>query len=67
VVSTLALVYASQESESLIPLYAALKNSSDAALDEFSVDDGVGVRSALDLPGDDFVTRELLAQDEGED
>ena len=65
--AALALMYAFQEPEPLVLLHAALEDSSDTALDELFVDDGVGVRPALDLHGDDFLIRELLAQDESED
>ena len=62
--ATLSLVYAFPEPEPMFLLYAALEDSSDAALDELSIDDGVSMRPALDLPSDDLVIRELLAQDE---
>ena len=65
--ATLSLVYAFQEPEPLVLLHAALEDSSDAALDELFVYDGVGKRPVLDLPGDDLIIRELLPQDECED
>ena len=60
-VAALALMDVSENCLALIWLNAALVDTNDAAPDQLSVDYGVGCRSALHLPSQDFSTREKRA------
>ena len=54
-VATLALVDFFEQLSSFSRVDAALVHTRDAALVEVVVDDGVGVGSTLDLPGQDLI------------
>ena len=51
VVPAFALVYVEEDVDTLFLLNAALEHTGGAALDELVVDDAVGGRPALHLPG----------------
>ena len=58
-VPTLALVDVSKNCLALLWLHAALVDTSDTAPDQLSVDYGIGCRSALHLPSQDFISWQL--------
>ena len=60
-VAALALMDVFENCLALLWLYAALVDTSDAAPDQLSVDYGVGCRSVLYLPSQDFIGRPLFA------
>ena len=60
-VVALALMDVFENCLALLWLYAALVDTSDAVPDQLSVDYGVGCRSALHLPSQDFIVWQLFA------
>ena len=58
-VAALALMDVFENCLTLLWLYAALVDTSDAAPDQLSVDYGVGCCSALHLPSQDFISWQL--------
>ena len=65
--AALALMNVSENCLALFWLYAALVDTSDTAPDQLSVDYGVGSRSALHLPSQDFISWQLFVHHEFED
>ena len=59
-VAAFSLVDVSEDCNALLLLDASLEDSSDTALDEFSVDDCVCFGSMLDLSCLCFVSRQIL-------
>ena len=59
-VAAFSLVDVSEDCNALLLLEASLEDTSDTALDEFSVDDCVCPGSALDLSCLYFVSRQIL-------
>ena len=59
-VAAFSLVDVSEDCNALLLLNASLEDSSDTALDEFSVDDCVCSGSTLDLSCLRFVSRQIL-------
>ena len=55
-VTALAFVDVSEDCLTLFCLDAALEDAGNAAPDQLSVDYGVGCRSALHLPSQDFIS-----------
>ena len=55
-VAALALMNVSENCLALFWFYAALVDTSDAAPDQLSIDYGVGCRSMLYLPSQDFIS-----------
>ena len=58
-VATLALMDVFGKFLALLWLYAALVDTSDTAPDQLSIDYGVGCRSVLYLPSQDFISWKL--------
>ena len=59
-VAAFSLVNVSEDCNALLLLNASLEDSSDTALDEFSVDDCVCSGSTLDLSCFCFASRQIL-------
>ena len=59
-VVALALMDISENCLALLWLHVALVDTSDTAPDQLSVDYGVGCRSALHLPSQDFISWQLF-------
>ena len=66
-VAALALMNVFENRLALLWLDVALVDASDAAPDQLSVDYGVGCHSALYLPSQDLIGRQLFADQELED
>ena len=60
-VAALAFMDVSENCLALLWLDATLVDASDAAPDQLSVDYGVGCRSVLYLPSQDFIASQLFA------
>ena len=60
-VAALSFMDVSENCLALLWLDATLVDTSDAAPDQLSVDYGVGYRSALYFPGQDFINWQLFA------
>ena len=58
-VATLAFMNISQNCLALFCLDTALVDTSDTAPDQLSVDYGIGCRSVLHLPSQDFISWQL--------
>ena len=58
-VTALALMDVSENCVALFCLNTALVDTSDTAPDQLSVDYGIGCRSALHLPSQDFISWQL--------
>ena len=57
--ATLAFINVSQDCLALFYLDTALVDTSDTAPDQLSVDYGLGCRSVLHLPSQDFISWQL--------
>ena len=66
-VAALAFLDVSENCLALFCLDAALVDTSDAVPDQLSIDYGVGCRSALHLPSQDFINWQFFAHQELED
>ena len=58
-VAAFALMDVFEDRLALLWIYPALVDTSDAVPDQLSVDYGVGCRSALHLPSQDFISWQL--------